>query len=173
MAAPRPHRQLFVKFGTLIKDSPFYTYTKFYVSHCSSLAPPLGQSWTFVSTRNFWTVWLIFKNEVPLDSLDQDEFNTLYDVKFRLYRFSAISGFIKNLWKHTPPTILFQCSPEVADIIVRATFTQALLLSLIFKTVCLVQPIKIGNKATKQEFGSNLSKSLRYQHHTWYMGGRH
>ena len=42
---------------------------------------------------------------------------------------------------------------------------------LIPTTVCPVQPIKIGNKATKQEFGSNLSKSLRYQHQTWYIGG--
>ena len=126
MAAPRPLWQLFVKFGTLIKDSPFYTYTKFHVSNFTSLAPPMGQSWTFVSTRNFWTVWLIFKNEVPLDSLDQDEFNTLYDVIFRLYRFSAISGFIKNLWKPTPPSIFFQSSSKLPYMLFRPSLTKVI-----------------------------------------------
>ena len=156
-----------MKFVTLIKHSPLFIFTNFHVTHWSTLAPPTGQSWTCVYTRNFWTVWPIFKNEVLLDSLDQDEFNTPYDVNFRLYRFSAISGFIKNLWKPTPPTIFVQSSLDSAHIIVRATLTVFIKRFLIFKTVCPVRPIKIGNKATKQEVWSYLSKSLRNQHQTW------
>ena len=86
----------------------------------------MGQSWTCVHTRNFWTVWLIFKNEVPLDSLDQDEFNAPYDVNFRLYRFSAISGFIKNLWKPTPPTIVVISSSKLPVMIFRPSLTKVI-----------------------------------------------
>ena len=86
----------------------------------------MGQSWTCVYTRNFWTVWLIFKNEVPLDSLDQDEFNAPYDVNFRLYRFSAISGCIKNLWKPTPPTIFVISSSKWPEMIFRPSLTKVI-----------------------------------------------
>src|SRR4029434_2010614 len=48
-----PIWSLFLKFGTLIKDSPFFTHTKFHVSHQTTLAPPTGQSWTFVNTVTF------------------------------------------------------------------------------------------------------------------------
>ena len=61
MAAPRT----VWKFGTLIKDSPLFIFTKFHVSNWSTLAPRVTVS-------------------VPLDSLDQAEFNTPYDVNFRL-----------------------------------------------------------------------------------------
>ena len=53
MAAPRTVWYKVVKFGTLIKDSPVFNFTKFHLSHCSTLAPPTGQSWTCVYTRNF------------------------------------------------------------------------------------------------------------------------
>ena len=167
MAAPRTVWDKVVKFGTLIKDRPNFIFTKFHVSHWSTLAPPTGQSWTCVYTRNFWTVWPIFKNEVPLDSLGQDEFNTPYDVNFRLYRFSAILNFKKTRFFATPPSILVQSSPELAHIIVRPTLTEVIQRFFIFKTVCPVQPIKFGSKDTKQEVGSYLSKSLRNQHQTW------
>ena len=53
MAAPRTVGYKVVKFGTLIKDRPDFIFTKFHVSHWSTLAPPTGQSWTCVYTRNF------------------------------------------------------------------------------------------------------------------------
>ena len=141
------------------------------------IAPPMGQSWTLVSTRNFWTVCQntvkCIKNEVPLDSLDQDEFNTLYDANFRSYRFSAISGFIKNLWK----LLLLQFLSSLLQTCQRWSSDQASQNVChgipIFELVCPWQPIKFSWKATKQEFGSNLSKSLRYHHQTWYISGRH
>ena len=53
MAAPRTVWDKVMKFGTLIKDSPFFLFRKFHVSHWSALAPPTGQSWACVYTRNF------------------------------------------------------------------------------------------------------------------------
>ena len=98
--------------------------TKFHVPYLSTLAPPMGQSWTCVYTCNFWSAWLFVKNEVPLDSLDQGEFNAHHGVNFRLYRFSAISGFIKNLWQPTPPTIFVRSSSNLPDIIFRPSLTK-------------------------------------------------
>ena len=94
-----------------------------------------------------------------MDSLGQDDFNTPYDVNFRLYRFSAILNFKKTRFFATPPSIIVQSSPELAHIIVRPTLTEVIHGFCIFKTVCPVQAIKIDNKATKQEVGSYLSKS--------------
>ena len=102
----------------------------FHVSHGGTLAPPTGQSWTCVYMRNLWTVWPICKNEVPLDSLDEDKFNTPYDPDFKKTVHS---------------------SPELAQIIVRATLTQIIKGFFIFKTVCPVQTIKIGSWVISQQ----------------------
>ena len=126
MAAPISAWSKVVKFGTLIGDSPLVQFTKFHVPYLGTLAPPMGQSWSCVYTRNFWTVCPIFKNEVPLDSLDQAEFNAHHGVNFRLYRFSAISGFIKNLWKPTPPTIFVKSSSKLPDMLFRPSRTKVM-----------------------------------------------
>ena len=97
--------------------------TKLHVSYMGTLAPPLGQSWTCVYTCNFWSAWPIVKNEVPLDSLDEGEFNAHHGVNLRLYRFSAISGFIKTVWKHTPPTMFIKSSSKWPDMIFRPSLT--------------------------------------------------
>ena len=124
MAAPRSAWSKVLKFGTLIGDSPVVKCTKFHVPYLSTLAPPMGQSWTCVYTCNFWSAWLFVKNEVPLDSLDQGEFNAHHGVNFRLYRFSAISGFIKKLWKPTPPTMFVKSSSNLPDMIFRPSLTK-------------------------------------------------
>ena len=115
-----------VKFGTLIGDSPLVQFTKCHVSYLGTLAPPMGQSWTCVYTRNIWTACPIVKNEVPMDSLDQAEFNAHHGVNYRLYRISAISGFIKTLWKPTPPTIFVKSSSKLPEIIFRPSVTKVI-----------------------------------------------
>ena len=96
MAAHRTVWYKVVKFGTLIQDSPMIHVTKFHVGTSYTLAPPTGQSWTWVHARNFWPVAPIFENQVSLESLGQAEFNAPYDVIFRHDRFSAILDFVKN-----------------------------------------------------------------------------
>src|SRR4029434_4871869 len=95
MAAPKTVWYLFLKFGTLIKDSPFFNHTKFHVSHWTTLAPPTGQSWTFVNTVTF----------EPFDRFSKMRYHwipwiktnlTFNGANFRLYRFSVIPGFIKK-----------------------------------------------------------------------------
>ena len=51
----------------------------------------------------------------------------------------------------TPPTFLIEFSSNLPGMISGLSLTK----------VCPLQPIKIINKGTKQEVGSNLSKSLR------------
>ena len=73
----------------------------------------------------------------------------------------------------TPPTFLVKSFSQLPDRISRLSLTKVITGIFIFEIVCPVQPIKIINKGSKQEVGSNLKKSLRYQHQTWYIGGRH
>jgi len=60
----------------------------------NSLAPPTRQSLKSIQLYNSGVVGPTLINEVPLESLDQDEFN--YDVNFHLIRFSAILNVIKK-----------------------------------------------------------------------------
>src|SRR4029434_250438 len=49
-----------------------------------------------------------------------------YGVNFRLYRFSAISGFIKNLSKASTPTIFVKSSSKSPEMIFRPSLTKVL-----------------------------------------------
>ena len=88
--------------------------------------------------------------------------------QFPVYRFSAISGFIKNLWKPTSPTILVESSSKLPQMIFRPSLTKVIEGYLIHQTVCPVQPIKFCRKAAKQEVKPYLSSSLRQWHQIWY-----
>ena len=83
MAAHRPICQKVVKFGTQVKDSCMFNFTQLHVANKHALAPPTGQSFRYICAHNFWPVGPIFKNKVPLDSLDHADFNAPYDVIMR------------------------------------------------------------------------------------------
>ena len=70
--------------------------TKLHVGSKHSIAPPTGQSSRYICACNSWTVSPIFKNKVPLESLDHREFNAPYDVIMRHDRFSAILENVKS-----------------------------------------------------------------------------
>ena len=85
-------------------------FNKFHVATSTSLAPPTGQSWRYISACNFWTVHRIFKNLVSLESLDHAEFNAPHDVNFRHDRFSAILKNVENAKKVSRVTIFDRLS---------------------------------------------------------------
>ena len=121
-----------------------------------------------VFTHNFWTLWPIFKNEVPLDSLGQDEFNTTM---------TSISGYIDFpqfpvLLKAYSSYNFFPIFPRIGTHHRQSNPHSGITFILDFQN--RLSGTASGNKATKQEVGSNLCKSLRCQHQTWYMSrGRH
>ena len=80
MAAHRTAWRKVVKFGTLVQDSPISPLTQSQVASPTALAPPTGQSWTCIHVHNFRPIRPIFTNQVSLDSLNQAQFNTPYDV---------------------------------------------------------------------------------------------
>ena len=99
MAAHRTVCQKVVKFGTQVKDSCMFNSTQLHVANKHALAPPMGQSFRYICAHNFWPVGPIFKNKVPLDSLDHADFNAPYDVIMRHNRFSAIFDFVESAKK--------------------------------------------------------------------------
>ena len=99
MAAHRTVCQKVVKFGTQVKDSCMFNFTQLHVANKHALAPPTGQSFRYICAHNFWPVGPIFKNKVPLDSLDHADFNAPYDVIMRHNRFSAIFDFVESAKK--------------------------------------------------------------------------
>ena len=76
-----------------------FNFTELHVGSKHALAPPTGQvSGTFVHIT-FDAVGTIFKNKVPLDSLDHADFNAPYDIIMRHKRFSAIFDFVESAKK--------------------------------------------------------------------------
>ena len=99
MAAHRTVCQKVVKFSTQVKDSCMFNFTQLHVATKHALAPPTGQSFSYICAHNFWPVGPIFKNKVQLDSLDHADFNAPYDVIMRHNRFSAIFDFVESAKK--------------------------------------------------------------------------
>ena len=87
MAAHRTAWWKVVKFGTLVQDSPISPLSQSQVASPTALAPPTGQSWACIHVHNFRPILPIFTNQVSLDSLNQAQFNTPYDViaPWRIY----------------------------------------------------------------------------------------
>ena len=59
-----------------------FNFTKLHVANKYILAPKTGQSFSYICAHNFWPVGPIFKNKVPLDSLDHADFNAPYDADY-------------------------------------------------------------------------------------------
>ena len=93
----------------------------------NSLAPPTCQSLKCIKHHNFGPVGPNCTIGVPLESLDQDEFNKSYDVILRHMRFSAIFNFIKNLQKAMQVTKIVRFPRDLTHRIFRPSRTKVIM----------------------------------------------
>ena len=169
MAAHRTAWRKVVKFGTLVQDCPISPLSQSKVASPTALAPPTGQSWACIHVHNFWPIRPIFTNQVSLDSLNQAQFNTSYDV-IAPWRICPPSWFMSKTFKMLLLSQILSNHLETWHTWSSGhPWWKTSNRFVKFKTVCPLKPIKFGGEAAKQEVSRFLSIPLTYHNQTWYI----
>ena len=136
-------------------------FTKIHVSTSSVPVPPLGHISRYVYACKFWAVCPILKNEVPLDSFDQAEFNAMNHCNALLdcwiLDFLPYWTFWKRFFKFSGHNFVFTKfgTMFIPSLVIRCFF-------LFLKVLICHSQSKIGSKVAKDEVSSYFSKN-------WYI----
>ena len=143
-------------------------HKKIQVHRSIPLAPPTGQSFSYISACNFCTVCTIFKILVSLQSLGRATSNASYDVLSTGIEFQPFW----ILWKSIKMLLLPQSLTNVSVnwYIASLDWASQKLLSAfgISFIVWPWQPIKIVLKGAKQEVSWYLGSPLTDSNYTWH-----